>query len=153
LVRGDLGIQVHHIVPQNLFDGKFEKIPQAPLGSPLNNSLMDQVQRLKDAGFAKNDLENLIPMPTRADQLEDLIEAGFHWDPGNRHSGKHPFEYYDRLNEDQVEFATFEYVDWFNHHRLHAAIGNRPSVEHETLFYNQQTVPETGPNTNVRALH
>ena len=54
---------------------------------------------------------------------------------------------------DQVEFATFEYVDWFNHHRLHAAIGNRPPVEHETLFHNQQTVPETGPNTNVTALH
>jgi len=54
---------------------------------------------------------------------------------------------------DQVEFATFEYVDWFNHHRLHASISNRPPAEHETLFYNQQPTPEPGPNTNVRALH
>ena len=54
---------------------------------------------------------------------------------------------------DQVEYATFEYVDWFNHHRLHAATGNRPPAETEALFYNQQTASETRPNTVVRTLH
>lgn len=54
---------------------------------------------------------------------------------------------------DEVEFATFEYVDWFNNHRLHSELGNRPPVEHEALFYNQQSVPNEGPNTAARTLH
>lgn len=53
---------------------------------------------------------------------------------------------------DQLEYATFEYVDWFNHHRLHGEIGNGPPVEHEDLFYTQQTAPTPGPNTKLRAL-
>ena len=32
---------------------------------------------------------------------------------------------------DDVELATLEYVDWFNHRRLHSAIGDIPPVEYE----------------------
>ncbi len=32
---------------------------------------------------------------------------------------------------DDVEFATLEYVDWFNHLRLHTELGMRPPVEFE----------------------
>lgn len=54
---------------------------------------------------------------------------------------------------DQLEYATFEYVDWFNHKRLHGEIGNKPPAEHETLFYTQQTAPTKEPNTKIRTLH
>lgn len=53
---------------------------------------------------------------------------------------------------DEVEFATFEYVDWFNNRRLHGEIGNVPPVEAETLFYDQQPAPTPGPNSAVTAL-
>nr|WP_284709071.1 integrase core domain-containing protein [Streptomyces hygroscopicus] len=31
----------------------------------------------------------------------------------------------------QVEPATAEWVDWYDHHRLHGEIGHVPPVEHE----------------------
>jgi putative transposase len=34
-------------------------------------------------------------------------------------------------NPDQVEISTLEYVDWFNHRRLHGAIGHVPPAEFE----------------------
>ncbi len=43
---------------------------------------------------------------------------------------------------DDVEFATMEYVDWFNHRRLHTAItpaGYTTPAAHEAAFYNQPT--------------
>ena len=53
---------------------------------------------------------------------------------------------------DEVEFATFEYVDWFNNRRLHSEIGHVPPVEHENLFYDQQPAPTEGPNSAARTL-
>jgi putative transposase len=35
----------------------------------------------------------------------------------------------------QVELATAEWIDWYNHHRLHSALGHRPPAEHESMFY------------------
>src|SRR5690242_14315341 len=40
---------------------------------------------------------------------------------------------------DDVEFATLEYVDWWNHRRLHGAAGMIPPAEAETTFYRQAT--------------
>jgi putative transposase len=40
---------------------------------------------------------------------------------------------------DDVEFATLEWVDWFNHRRLHSEIGMIPPAEHETTYYLQAT--------------
>jgi transposase InsO family protein len=37
-----------------------------------------------------------------------------------------------------VEVATAEWVDWFNHQRLHTAIGHIPPTEHETNYYAQR---------------
>ena len=37
---------------------------------------------------------------------------------------------------EQVELATLEWVDWFNHQRLHGACGDRPPVEFEQLTRN-----------------
>jgi putative transposase len=36
---------------------------------------------------------------------------------------------------DDVEFATLEWVDWFNHKRLHGEIGMIPPAELETTYY------------------
>jgi putative transposase len=41
---------------------------------------------------------------------------------------------------DDLEIATLEWVDWWNHRRLHAALGHVPPAEHETQHH-QQTAP------------
>ena len=40
-------------------------------------------------------------------------------------------------NVDAVEFATLEWVDWFNHRRLLEPIGNIPPAEAEARYYEQ----------------
>ena len=39
---------------------------------------------------------------------------------------------------DAVEYATLEWVDWFNNRRLLEPIGNMPPVEFETAYYRQR---------------
>ena len=41
---------------------------------------------------------------------------------------------------DEVEIAVAEYVDWFNHRRLHGEIGLVPPTEFEDNFYRQDSV-------------
>jgi putative transposase len=38
---------------------------------------------------------------------------------------------------EQLEFALFEYLDWWNHRRLHSEIGTIPPVEKEAAHYAQ----------------
>ena len=38
---------------------------------------------------------------------------------------------------EQVELGTLEYVDWWNHRRLHSEIGNLPPAELEARYYAQ----------------
>jgi transposase InsO family protein len=38
-------------------------------------------------------------------------------------------------NFEAVEFATLEWVDWFNHRRLLEPIGNIPPAEAEERYY------------------
>jgi putative transposase len=40
-------------------------------------------------------------------------------------------------NAEAVEFATLEWVDWFNHRRLLEPIGNIPPAEAEARYYAQ----------------
>jgi len=42
---------------------------------------------------------------------------------------------------DDVEYATLEWVDWFNHRRLLEPIGNIPPIELELEYYRQQSSP------------
>jgi putative transposase len=44
---------------------------------------------------------------------------------------------------DHVEVATLEWVDWFNHRRLHSSCGNVPPAEYEQQHYRQNTAPQT----------
>ncbi|MFL1375785.1 IS3 family transposase [Nocardiopsis protaetiae] len=50
-------------------------------------------------------------------------------------------------NLDEVEIAVAEYVDWFNHRRLHGEIGLVPPAEFEDDFYRQESV-----STDTEAL-
>jgi transposase InsO family protein len=51
-------------------------------------------------------------------------------------------------NIEEVEFATLEWIDWFNNRRLLGPIGDIPPVELEQLYYANQEVPtmEVGLN-------
>jgi transposase InsO family protein len=42
-------------------------------------------------------------------------------------------------NIDAVEYATLEWVDWFNHRQLLRPIGDVPPAELETAYYREQT--------------
>jgi putative transposase len=44
---------------------------------------------------------------------------------------------------DDLEIAVAEYIDWFNHRRLHGEIGLVPPAEHEDSFYRQNTAAAT----------
>ena len=37
----------------------------------------------------------------------------------------------------ELEFAVAEYLDWYNHRRLHGEIGYQPPAEYEATFYDQ----------------
>jgi putative transposase len=44
-------------------------------------------------------------------------------------------------NLEAVEFATLEWIDWFNNRRLLEPIGNIPPVEYEEMYYRTQQAP------------
>ena len=46
-------------------------------------------------------------------------------------------------NIDDLEIAVAEYIDWFNHRRLHGEIGLIPPAEHEDTYYRQNTAKAT----------
>ena len=45
---------------------------------------------------------------------------------------------------EEVEYATAEWVNWFNHHRLYEYCGDIPPVEMETAHYAQTQRPAAG---------
>jgi transposase InsO family protein len=49
-----------------------------------------------------------------------------------RHPGQGPWK-----TIDEVEYATLEWVDWFNNRRILEPIGNIPLVEYELMYYQQ----------------
>ena len=53
---------------------------------------------------------------------------------------------------DDLEIAVAEYIDWFNHRRLHGEIGLVPPAEHEANFYRHNTAATTVA-ASVPSLH
>jgi len=47
-----------------------------------------------------------------------------------------------------VEFATLDWVDWFNNRRLLEPIGNIPPVEYEQAYYRMAEVPAMAAGLN-----
>ncbi|MCA1705611.1 MAG: integrase core domain-containing protein, partial [Actinobacteria bacterium] len=44
---------------------------------------------------------------------------------------------------DDLELSTLEYIDWFNHRRLHGQIGMIPPAELEATYYRQSDSANT----------
>jgi len=55
-------------------------------------------------------------------------------------------------NIEDLEIAVAEYIDWFNHRRLHGEIGLIPPIEHEDNHYRQNPAPVTA-GASVPSLH
>ena len=53
---------------------------------------------------------------------------------------------------DDLEIATAEYIDWFNHRRLHGEIGLVPPAEHKAHFY-RHNLAATTVAASVPSLH
>jgi putative transposase len=53
---------------------------------------------------------------------------------------------------DDLEIAVAEYIDWFNHRRLHSEIGLVPPVEFEEQHYLHNPEPTT-VGTSVQSLY
>ncbi|WP_244522791.1 IS3 family transposase [Geodermatophilus africanus] len=53
---------------------------------------------------------------------------------------------------DELEIAVAEYIDWFNHRRLHGEIGLIPPAEHEDDFYRHNPAATTVA-ASVPSLH
>ena len=51
-------------------------------------------------------------------------------------------------NVDEVEFATLEWIDWFNQRRLPEPIGDIPPAELEAAYYERLEKPTTGVGLN-----
>ncbi|MEN8705231.1 MAG: integrase core domain-containing protein [Nocardioides marinisabuli] len=55
-------------------------------------------------------------------------------------------------NIDDLEIAVAEYIDWFNHRRLHGEIGLVPPVEFEEEHYRHNPAP-TIVDASPQSLH
>ena len=53
---------------------------------------------------------------------------------------------------DDLEIATAEYLDWFNHRRLHGEIGTIPPAEYEANYYSQNP-NRTVVEASLTSLH
>jgi putative transposase len=115
---------------------------------------------LEQAIWARKDTRNLIHHSDRGSQYlsirysERLADAGIESSVGSvgdsydnalaetinglykteviRHRSKGPWK-----TLDEVEYATLEWVDWFNHRRLLEPIGNIPPAEFEKQYHEQ----------------
>ncbi len=85
-------------------------------------------ERLADAGVAAS-------VGSRGDSYDNALAESFNGlykTEVIRHHG--PWR-----GLDDVEYATLEYVDWFNQRRLHGEIGMIPPAEFEAIYYHQET--------------
>ena len=55
-------------------------------------------------------------------------------------------------NFEDVEFATLEWVWWFNNHRLLVPIGHVPPAEFEEQYYRSLVTPESTGSLNANSL-
>ena len=49
---------------------------------------------------------------------------------------------------DDVEYATLDWVSWYNEHRLFEPIGYIPPVEFEQVYYRNEATPVTVAGVN-----
>jgi putative transposase len=80
--------------------------------------------RLAEAGVAAS-------VGSKGDSYDNALAESFH--------GLYKTELIHRCGpwrgEEDVEYATLDYVDWFNQQRLHGELGMLPPAEFETAYY------------------
>jgi len=117
---------------------------------------------LEQALYARPEIEGLVHHSDRGVQYlsirytERLAEAGIEPSVGSRGDsydnalaetiiGLYKTELIRRQgpwrNVDHVEFATLDWVDWFNNRRLLTPIGDIPPAEFEELYHQSQVTP------------
>jgi putative transposase len=141
------------------------------VGWRVSNSLRSDLalDALEQAVHARPDMENLIHHSDRGVQYlsirytERLAEAGIEPSVGSvgdsydnalaetifglfKTEVIHPNGPWRTLEE--VEFATLEWVDWFNTDRLLEPIGDIPPAEFEAMYYEQLESPATEVGLN-----
>jgi len=120
-------------------DLALDALEQALYGRPVDGDLIHHsdrgvqylsiryTERLEEAGIEPSvgsrgdSYDNALAETTIGLYKAELIEPEGPW----------------RHNE-HVEFATLEWVDWYNHRRLHSSIGYVPPAEFEEMFYQQE---------------
>ncbi len=141
------------------------------VGWRVSNSLRSDLalDALEQALHARPDISQLVHHSDRGVQYlsirytERLVEAGIEpsvGSVGNSYDnalaetifGLYKTEVIRRQgpwrNLEEVEFATLEWVDWFNHRRLFGPIGNIPPAEFEALYDGRQEAPATEVGLN-----
>jgi transposase InsO family protein len=134
------------------------------VGWRVSNSLRSDLalDALEQALHARSDIDDLVHHSDRGVQYlsirytERLAEAGIEPSVGTvgdsydnalaeTINGLYKTEVIRRngpwRNIEEVEFATLEWVDWFNNRRLFGPIGNIPPIEFEALYYERQETP------------
>ena len=134
------------------------------VGWRVSNSLRSDLalDALEQAVHARSDLENLVHHSDRGvqylsirytDRLSDMQIAPSVGSVGDSYDNAlaetinglykteliHPNGPW--RNAEEVEFATLEWADWFNHRRLLEPIGNVPPAEYEQLYYETDRAP------------
>ncbi len=129
------------------------------VGWRVSNSLRSDLalDALEQALHARSDLEGLVHHSDRLAEAGIAPSVGSVGDSYDNALAEtinglfkteiiHPNGPWRSLEE--VEFATLEWVDWFNHRRLLGPIGDIPPVEFEQLYYERHGGPvmEAGLN-------
>ena len=105
---------------------------RAPLRPGSQYTAIRYTDRLSDAGLAPSigsvgdSYDNALAETTIGLYKTELVAPGRPW-----------------RTADQLELATLEWIDWFNHRRLHEALGYVPPAEHETNYYTRSTPAPT----------
>ncbi len=141
------------------------------VGWRVSNSLRNDLalDALEQALHARSDLDQLIHHSDRGVQYvsirytERLAEAGVEPSVGSVGDsydnalaetifGLFKAEVIRRngpwKNIEEVEFATLEWVDWFNRQRLLEPIGDMPPAEFEAMYYERHGAPATVAGLN-----
>ncbi|NKY97060.1 integrase core domain-containing protein [Nocardiopsis alborubida] len=80
------------------------------------------------------------PGPGTGDSYDNALAEAFH----SLFKAKLVRNHGPWKNLDEVEIAVAEYVDWFNHRRLHGEIGLVPPTEFEDDFYQRGSASTQG---------
>jgi hypothetical protein len=112
----------------DLFAGRRQLAVYHFMFGPVQYLAIRYTERLADAGVAAS-------VGSRGDSYDNALAESF--------NGLYKTEVIRRHGPwrglDDVEYATLEYVDWFNQRRLHGEIGMIPPAEFEAFYYHQGT--------------